>query len=359
MPVVGSRRMRPMTEAFLSVRGLKRYYPVHGGMFGRRIGWVKAVDGVDIDLTRGQVLGVVGESGCGKTTLVSVILRLEEPTAGSILFEGQDLAKLGRRGLRHVRRNLQIVFQDPFWSLNPRLLIRDIVGEPLKVHLKLPPDELVKRVEDLLEMVGVPRDGVYMYPHEFSGGLRQRIAIARALALDAKLVVLDEPTSAIDVLSQAQILSLLQSLKERLGLTYILISHDLSVVSALANEIAVMYLGKIVEMGPTDQVFGRPAHPYTKALFAAIPDPEKEGLEYLETLQGVVPSAINPPSGCRFHTRCPARLDICSEADPDEVRLGAGWSASCHLLSEQLALRPATHAGWSGPDRVVAPGGAR
>ncbi len=323
-----------MADSILKVKDLKKYFPVRGGFFSKPVAWVKAVDGVTFEMEQGEVLGLVGESGCGKTTLVNVLLNLEEPTSGEVYFDGLDLFDMDKKSLRKIRKNLQIVFQDPFWSLNPRLLVRDIVGEPIKVHANCSREQLVKKVGDLLEMVGLPRTGVFKYPHEFSGGERQRIAIARALALSPKLVVLDEPTSSIDVLSQAQILELLKNLKQSLGLTYILISHDLSVVNYMADRIAVMYLGKMVEYGPADDVFDRTAHPYTKALFAAIPTLDTEGIDSIATIEGSVPSAINPPSGCRFHTRCPMAKEICKEREPVMVDLGGGHRAACHFIGK-------------------------
>jgi oligopeptide/dipeptide ABC transporter ATP-binding protein len=321
-----------MTATLLQIRALKKYYPVRGNR-DSKTAWVKAVDGVDLDIMAGETMGLVGESGCGKTTLVNTLLRLEEPTAGKIQFDGRDISRIDQAELRRLRKHIQIVFQDPFWSLNPRLLIRDIVGEPLKVHEHMGGEQLIKKVEELLDLVGLPADGVFKYPHEFSGGQRQRIAIARALALSPKLVVLDEPTSSIDVLSQAQILELLKNLKETFGLTYILISHDLSVVHYMSDRITVMYLGKIAEYGAAEDIFNSPAHPYTRALLAAIPSIDSEGIDSLATLEGSVPSAVDIPSGCRFHPRCSQSLGICGREEPPAVDLGGGHVAVCHLLS--------------------------
>lgn len=325
-----------MSEPIVKIENLKKYFPVRSdAILSTSKSWVKAVDGVDLEIQPGEIIGLVGESGCGKTTLVNTLLRLEEPTEGSISFDGVDITRMSQNKLRDlVRKNIQIVFQDPFWSLNPRMLVRDVIGEPLIVHEKMPLLELISRVEDLLETVGLPRDSVYKYPHEFSGGQRQRIAIARSLALEPKLVVLDEPTSSIDILSQAQILDLLMQLKDKLGLTYILISHDLSVVHYMSNRIIVMYLGKVVEQGPADAVFSSPVHPYTQALFNAIPSLEMDSLEDLQTLEGNVPSAINPPSGCRFHTRCPLAIPICSQVEPQMQEVNLNHLAACHLLDQ-------------------------
>ncbi len=325
-----------MPEPIVKIENLKKYFPVRSdAFFSTSKSWVKAVDGVDLEIQPGEIIGLVGESGCGKTTLVNTLLRLEEPTEGNISFDGVDITRMSQKLLRdNVRKHIQIVFQDPFWSLNPRMLVRDVIGEPLIVHEKMPLLELIARVEDLLETVGLPRDSVYKYPHEFSGGQRQRIAIARSLALQPKLVVLDEPTSSIDILSQAQILDLLMQLKDKMGLTYILISHDLSVVHYMSNRIIVMYLGKVVEQGPADAVFSKPVHPYTQALFNAIPSLEMDSLEELQTLEGNVPSAINPPSGCRFHTRCPLVLPICSQVEPQMQAVSPNHLAACHLLDQ-------------------------
>ena len=327
-----------MFETLLEVNNLKKYFPVRAGFFSKPVAWVKAVDGVSFQLKKGEVLGLVGESGCGKTTLVNVILKLDSPTNGEVIFEGKDIFRLNQKELRETRKDVQIVFQDPFWSLNPRLLIKDIIAEPLCIHLKLSHQEQVKRVEELLEIVDLTKDSAFKYPHEFSGGQRQRIAIARSLAVNPKLIVLDEPTSSIDALSQVQILLLLDKLKKELNLTYILISHDISVVNYMADKIAVMYLGKIVEFGPAKNVFSQPAHPYTQALFSAIPDIEQSGIDSLVTLEGYVPSSIYPPSGCVFHTRCPNAKKICWEKDPMIKKINKEHEVSCFLVSDNKSI---------------------
>lgn len=327
-----------MRNNLVEVNNLKKYFPIKGGLLGFQKSHVKAVDDVSFNVKQGEVLGLVGESGCGKTTLVNTLLRLEEPTSGSVLFDGIDIFSEKQSHLRQVRKNMQIVFQDPFWSLNPRYLVKDIIGEPLKVHKKLSNREFFREIEEALEMVGMSKKAFYKYPHEFSGGFRQRIAIARALALKPKLVVLDEPTSSIDIISQAQVLDLLSDLKKELNLTYVLISHDLSVVKHMADRIAVMYLGKLAEIGTEERIFRNPSHPYTEALMASIPDLETSSPEELVELKGSVPSAINPPPGCRFHTRCPKVIDECKKREPEMIEVEEGQEAACILLKEKAGV---------------------
>ena len=324
-----------MSDIILEIKNLKKYFPVKNS----KEAFVKAVDGVSLNLERGEVLGLVGESGCGKSTLVNTVLNLTAPTEGEVIFDGKNMFSLGKKEMRETRKDIQIVFQDPFWSLNPRMLVKDVIGEPLSIQTKFNSIEILEKVEGMLEMVGLTKDSAYKYPHEFSGGQRQRIAIARALALMPKLVVLDEPTSSIDVVSQAQILSLLDDLKEKFNLTYIVISHDLSVVSYMSDKIAVMYLGKIVEYGKTDLIFNNPVHPYTEALFAAIPDVNTENIDAIKTLEGNIPSSINLPPGCRFHTRCPEVCDICSTIEPELVELGDGRKIACHRKTNHKDIR--------------------
>ncbi|WP_276272700.1 ABC transporter ATP-binding protein [Haloarcula litorea] len=295
-------------DPILRVEGLKKYYDASSGFIDGLLGEsrdVKAVDGVDIDLAEGETLGVVGESGCGKTTLGRALLRLTEPTEGSVYYRGQDLTELGSSELRDLRKDLQYIFQDPFASLNPRLTVGDIIGEPLDIHDIADGEERQQRIYDLLETVGLNASHTNRYPHEFSGGQRQRIGIARALAVDPEVIICDEPVSALDVSVQAQILNLLEDLQDEYGLSYIFIAHDLSVVEHISDRIAVMYLGEIAEVGTTEEIFEPPYHPYTEALLSAVPEPDPawEGEEIF--LPGTVPSPMNPPSGCRFHTRCP------------------------------------------------------
>ncbi len=321
-----------MSEVLLDIQHLYKYFPVKGSLFQREKKFVNAVDDVSMTIIRGEILGIVGESGCGKSTLVNTVLRLHPPTKGEVLFAGKSMFGLKKEELRTLRKDIQIVFQDPFWSLNPRMLVKDIIAEPLRVQTKMNSAECFKRVAETMEMVGLPPERAYLYPHEFSNGQRQRIAIARALALMPKMIVLDEPTSSIDVVSQAQILDLLLELKSKFDLTYILISHDLGVVNYLADKIAVMYLGKLVEYGDAATVFNAPKHPYTKALFAAIPTMEGR-IREIQTLQGNVPSAINVPPGCRFHNRCAYARARCKREVPELIAGEDGVLAACHLLN--------------------------
>ena len=322
-------------EELLRVEHLKKYFDINDEIKHQKHLCLKAVDDVSFTLNKGEVLGIVGESGCGKSTLVNTILNLFEPTEGEVWFEGKPALGAGRKGGNSFKKNVQIVFQDPYWSLNPRWLIKDIVAEPIEVYERLSETEKLKRVKELLAMVGIPEDACYKYPHEFSGGQRQRIAIARSLASQPKLVVLDEPTSSIDVFSQEQILALIKDLKKRFGLTNILISHDLGVVHELANKIAVMYLGKIVEFGSAEEIFRHPRHPYTKALFDAIPSLTTQGMEGLKTLDGQIPSPINPPPGCAFHERCAYACEKCRSEMPQQRDIGDGHMVSC-LRAEEL-----------------------
>ena len=322
-----------MEKTLLEVTDLKKYYPIRAGIFGRIVGYVKAVDGVSFAIDYGKVLGLVGESGCGKTTVAKCILRLVEPTAGSIIFEGKDLAKIKGKELKKQRKYIQAVFQNPFLSLNPRLKVKSIIAEPLTTHMKLTKIEISERVKKLLEIVGLPATIAERYPHELSGGQAQRVAIARAIALNPKLVILDEPTSALDVSVQAQILNLLAELKDRLNLSYMIISHDLSVVRYISDDVAVMYLGKIVEISETEELFKNPIHPYTQALLSAVPepDPEIKKLRKRIILRGEPPSPINPPPGCRFHPRCPYAMDICKREEPPMIEVKTGHRVWCWL----------------------------
>jgi oligopeptide/dipeptide ABC transporter ATP-binding protein len=320
-----------MSEVLLAVDGLVKHYPLRGGMLSRRSGAVRAVDGVSFELAPGETLGLVGESGCGKTTVARLVLRLEPPTAGSIRFDGVDLLALPSRALRAKRRELQIVFQDPMSSLNPRMTVSEILAEPLRVHGVAKGAAIDQRVESLLDQVGIPPSWRHRYPHEFSGGQRQRIGVARAIALGPKLVVCDEAVSALDVSVQAQVLNLLLALREQLGLAYLFISHDLSVVQHVSDRVAVMYLGQIVEQAPTAALFARPAHPYTQALLSAIPVPDPNRKRERIVLTGDVPSPAAPPPGCRFHTRCPAVMPRCSQQEPPAYRVGEGHEVRCFL----------------------------
>ena len=314
----------------VEVRGLTKYFAQRRGLFGLRAQPVRAVDGVSLKVQRRETLGVVGESGCGKTTLGRCILRLIEPTSGEVLFEGINILTLGSTEMRRQWRNMQMVFQNPFSSLNPRLNVLRLVSEPLRTHTDLRGDALSARVVELLERVGLKREHLFRYPHEFSGGQCQRIAVARALALNPKLLILDEPTSAVDVSVQAQILNLLQELQREYNLTYLFISHNLSVVQHISDRIAVMYLGKVVELSTSETIFYGALHPYTEALLSSTPIPDPDVKKKRIILEGGVPSPINPPSGCRFHPRCSKVMPLCSKAEPVLIDVGNGHLVACH-----------------------------
>jgi oligopeptide/dipeptide ABC transporter ATP-binding protein len=345
----------------LEIENLKKYYALTGGLLRRKVGAVKAVDGVSISVRKGETFGLVGESGCGKTTLAKTALRLINPNSGNIFFDvpdeakenirtlqrekkrGSDLGRLRRqwdlavfRGhkLREMRRKMQLVYQDPTRSLNPRMLVKDILAEPLAVQNIAKGTAAIKRVSEILVRVGLGERSLYRYPHEFSGGQRQRIAIARALITTPKLVFLDEPTSAVDVSVRAQLLNLFQGLRKDFDLTYMYISHDLSVVECIADRVAVMYLGKIVELAPTPELYARPLHPYSLALFSAIPIPDPTAKRTRVVLSGEVPSPVNPPAGCRFHPRCESSMQVCQTQEPKLVDVGNGHIVACHLYSK-------------------------
>jgi oligopeptide/dipeptide ABC transporter ATP-binding protein len=320
-------------ETLLEIRSLKKHFRLPGGWLSGGPRYIYAVDGVDLDVMAGEVYGLVGESGCGKTTLGRLVLRLVEPTSGTIHFEGQDLAHLSREALLKVRQQIQIVFQNPLSSLSPRLRIEQVVAEPLLTHRVLPGSKIQSRVIELLEMVGLHRYHLDRYPHELSGGQCQRVAIARSLAMNPRLIVLDEPTSALDVSVQAQIINLLEDLKQQQGLTYLFISHDLNVVQHISDRIGVMYLGKMVEEGSSEAIFYQPLHPYTQALLGAIPMPVVDKQRQLVVLEGNVPSAVSPPAGCRFHTRCPIARDICKVEEPKMREVIKGRFVACHLVN--------------------------
>ncbi|USG66248.1 dipeptide ABC transporter ATP-binding protein [Brevibacillus ruminantium] len=319
--------MKPLLE----VKDLKKHFPIKKGLFAKQVGAVKAVDGVSFSIQPGETLGIVGESGCGKSTTGRAILRLIEPTAGEVLFEGQDIRQLKPDEMRKFRTNMQIVFQDPYASLDPRWTVQRTLEEPLRTHLQLSDAEIKERIAELMSVVGLAPYHASRFPHEFSGGQRQRIGIARALALRPKFVVCDEPVSALDVSIQAQVLNLMQDLQSQFSLTYMFISHDLSVVKFICDRVGVMYLGRMVELAPTAEMFAEPLHPYTKALMSAVPVPDPESSRERIVLTGDVPNPQSPPSGCTFHTRCPYVKDSCREIVPEWREVSPGRHVACHL----------------------------
>ncbi len=332
-----TRATAPLAAAkpLVQVRDLKMYFPVHSGILRRHTGDVKAVDGVSFDILTGETLGLVGESGCGKSTVGRALLRLYEPTAGSVTIDGDDIATLSPEKLRLKRPTMQMVFQDPQASLNPRMHLADIIGEPLIEHTRWSAERRLERIYELMDAVGLNRRFANRFPYEFSGGQRQRIGIARALALNPKFIVCDEPIAALDVSIQAQVVNLLEDLQDRLGLTYLFISHDLSMVRHIADRVAVMYLGRIAEISPRDALYSRPLHPYAEALLSAVPepDPNVESTRTRIILKGDVPSPANPPKGCNFCTRCPRVFDRCRVEKPDLVQVEPGRLVACHLYS--------------------------
>ncbi|WP_066395006.1 ABC transporter ATP-binding protein [Neobacillus mesonae] len=318
-------------ENLLEIKNLKTYYPVKGGFFKHTVGHVKAVDNISFEIKKGETLGLVGESGCGKSTAGRTILRLIKPTEGQILFDGKDITNISGKHLREIRKDMQMVFQDPYASLNPMQMVGDIIAEPIYNFMKKSKEELKREVMDLLEKVGLPPDAYYKYGHEFSGGQRQRIGIARALALRPKLIIADEPVSALDVSVQSQVLNLLKDLQKEFDLTFLFIAHDLSVVKHMSDRIGVMYLGNMVEIADKDSLYAEPLHPYTKALISAIPSPDPRQKKERIILTGDVPSPINPPSGCPFHPRCPMAMEECSKTKPVLKEVKPSHRVACHL----------------------------
>jgi oligopeptide transport system ATP-binding protein len=332
----------PVAEPLLEVRELYKYFPIHAGLLSRHVGDVKAVDGVSFSIAPGETLGLVGESGSGKTTIGRLILKLLAASKGDVLFEGRNVTTMTRQEVRALRKEMQIIFQDPYASLNPRMTVGDIVGEPLKIHHIATGKAAEARVQELLSLVGLRPYHANRYPHEFSGGQRQRIGIARALAVDPKFIVCDEPVSALDVSIQAQVINLLEDLQEKLGLTYLFIAHDLSIVRHISTRVAVMYVGKIVELADNNELYEHPTHPYTQALLTAIPipDPAAQRKRKRIVLTGDIPSPVNPPSGCRFHTRCPIAFERCTVEEPAFNEYSPGHFTACHWVEEHDGQAP-------------------
>lgn len=316
----------------LEVKNLKKYFPIRGGLFSKVVGQVKAVDGISFAMKSGEIMGLVGESGCGKTTAGRVVLGLMPPTEGEVRFDGTDIFSLSRESLRQTRRHMQIIFQDPYASLNPRMTVESIIGEPIHIHTGMDRARQRDRVAELLTTVGLSPDHMQRYPHEFSGGQRQRIGIARALALEPKLIVCDEAVSALDVSIQAQVINLLEDLQSQFGFAYLFIAHDLSVIKHISSRVAVMYLGKMVETADTESLFYLPLHPYTEALLSAVPIPDPTLERKRIVLQGDVPSPINPPSGCHFRTRCPFVQSVCSVKEPPLIDIHSDHAVACHFI---------------------------
>jgi oligopeptide/dipeptide ABC transporter ATP-binding protein len=331
-PILGGEGMK---IELMRIKDLKKYFPVKAGLFGKIVGYVKAVDGVTFNIGLGEVVSLVGESGSGKTTIAKCLLLLERPTYGQILFNGYDITQIRGKKLKDYRRNVQAVFQNPFLSLDPRMNVYEIVSEPVKYHVKLSKIELYEYVSKLLEMVGLDKSFLDKFPHELSGGQAQRVAIARAISLNPKLVVLDEPTSALDVSIQAQILNLLAELRGKMNFSYLLITHDLSIVRYISDRVLVIYLGKIMEEGPSEGIFNEPLHPYTQILLSSIPDPFTKEIREKTILRGEPPSPVNPPRACRFHTRCPYVMDICREEEPSEIYYSGEHRVFCWLYAKK------------------------
>jgi oligopeptide/dipeptide ABC transporter ATP-binding protein len=323
-------QIAPASETLVELRDLSKHFSLSGSMFARHKRVVRAVENVSLEIKKGETLGLVGESGCGKSTLGRTLLKLYDPTSGSIHFKGRDITKLSPGGMRPLRREMQIIFQDPYASLNPRMTVGNVIGEALQIHGLYPGAEREDRVREMLEVVGLRPEALHRYPHEFSGGQRQRIGIARALAVDPSFIVCDEPISALDVSIQAQIVNLLQDLQHKLGLTYLFIAHDLTVVEHISTRVAVMYLGSLAEVASAAELYKDPKHPYTRALLSAVPVPEPGRTKSRIMLKGEIPSPIDPPSGCKFHPRCPDVMDVCKQEVPRLVQLGK-TKVACHL----------------------------